>query len=369
MDTALSDMQALQAPMGATGFIRLLFGFWLCCQLCETVGLRRMLSVWPPERKERNLSMVESFCTAVKRRGPWLRRMCRHTPALAEVVAQGLQQGLDACRSQFRDERWDCDLRQRRRREIISRKVYRETAVLYATTAASLTHTLARACSAGRLLRRCSCDDESQGPAANRDAWRWGGCSDNYHYAAKFSRRLLADTYEIRRKANRKPKCHVGYREPVDRHNIGVGVRILRRDHREVCRCHGMSGSCSVKTCWNRLGSYEAAAAALKKKYKKAVVANILENQTGARNSTFALKARDKLLYLHESPSFCDGNPLSSGTRERSCEAENCDFLCCGRGYNSFQNTFTEQCHCRVKWCCNVQCQSCTVQRQVNTCK
>ena len=64
----------------------------------------------------------------------------------------------------------------------------RESAFVYALSAAAISHTIARACTSGDL-RLCSC-----GPIPGEipePGYRWGGCADNLHYGlimgSKFS--------------------------------------------------------------------------------------------------------------------------------------------------------------------------------------
>lgn len=64
----------------------------------------------------------------------------------------------------------------------------REAAFVYALSAATISHTIARACTSGDL-RQCSC-----GPIPAEipePGYRWGGCADNLHYGlivgSKFS--------------------------------------------------------------------------------------------------------------------------------------------------------------------------------------
>lgn len=64
----------------------------------------------------------------------------------------------------------------------------RESAFVYALSAAAISHTIARACTSGDL-RGCSC-----GPIPGeipQPGYRWGGCADNLHYGlvmgSKFS--------------------------------------------------------------------------------------------------------------------------------------------------------------------------------------
>lgn len=39
---------------------------------------------------------------------------------------------------------------------------------------------------------------------------------------------------------------------------------------RRECKCHGVSGSCAVRTCWRALPSFKAVGAALRDKYTRA---------------------------------------------------------------------------------------------------
>ena len=38
-----------------------------------------------------------------------------------------------------------------------------------------------------------------------------------------------------------------------------------------ACKCHGVSGSCSIKTCWKSLGDLKAIGSQLQRKYAVAV--------------------------------------------------------------------------------------------------
>jgi len=71
----------------------------------------------------------------------------------------------------------------------VSHAAYRETAALYAFSAAGVAHAVARACAAGRL-RKCHCA-EADNVVETRQTWRWGGCGDNLAYAKAFAVKFL----------------------------------------------------------------------------------------------------------------------------------------------------------------------------------
>ena len=75
---------------------------------------------------------------------------------------------------------------------------------------------------------------------------------------------------------------------------------------------------------------------------------------------------RKDLVYLQESPDFCEFNPKygSLGTRGRECNRtsyglDGCKLMCCGRGYQTLVTQEVEDCDCKFHWCCRVTCQKC----------
>lgn len=181
-----------------------------------------------------------------------------------------------------------------------------------------------------------------------------------------------------------------------------------------TCKCHGVSGSCSVKTCWHQLAAFSETAAVIKKKYDNAVQVNaeIRENSSRTASSSSSKnqesnrilpqsrtkKATDQLVdenasvsrnsgnsgsfegnervdrkelvYQLRSPDFCIANPLGPGTTDRQClRGDNCEILCCGRGYNVHRLTVSTPCKCKLILCCRVECQNCLVEKTIHTCK
>lgn len=127
----------------------------------------------------------------------------------------------------FRYDTWNCDYRRN-----ISKKVYRETAFLYSLTTSALTHSIARACSDGKLLN-CRCDNV-QRKERLPSAWKWGGCGDNVRDAAKITRKFL------------QLKQTGDWPNEVLNYNSEVGINAVAESESTVCACHGVSGKIYV---------------------------------------------------------------------------------------------------------------------------
>ncbi|KAK6619019.1 Protein Wnt-1 [Polyplax serrata] len=275
----------------------------------------------------------------------------------------------------------------------------RETAFIYAITSAAVTHAVARACSEG-AIKSCTCDysHQGRGPLPTRIAhhqargptntlpgvrdWEWGGCSDNIGFGFKFSRAFV-DTGEKGR----------NLREKMNLHNNEAGRMHVSMGMRQECKCHGMSGSCTVKTCWMRLPTFREIGDSLKDRFDGASRV-MLSNAGSMRGLNSGRKKRNKynlqlkpydpdhkppgtkdLVYLDPSPDFCERNPKLGiqGTHGRQCNdtsigVDGCDLMCCGRGHKTQEMVVTERCRCTFHWCCEVKCDYCRTKKTVHTC-
>lgn len=146
------------------------------------------------------------------------------------------------------------------------------------------------------------------------------------------------------------------------------------------CKCHGVCGSCELKTCWiQHPVEFDNIGSLLLAKYKTAI--EMVKTKRGPR----VLRVKDKnaqkpspddLIYFRPSPNFCDVNTGlgTPGTSGRVCNItsssiDGCNILCCGRGYNVQVISETVKCNCRFFWCCHIKCDTCKNRREVYTCK
>lgn len=313
-------------------------------------------------------------------------QVCQAHPNTIQSVSDGARKGIQQCQHQFRNERWNCTTKD-------DRNVFgatlergsRETAFIYAVTSAGVVHAVTQACSLGNLTE-CSCDMERQGLPAP-DGWKWGGCSDNIRYGIQFARQFV-DAPE--KAAQKKPK---NVRNLMNLHNNEAGRKAIATLMRMQCRCHGVSGSCELKTCWRTMPTFAQVGDYLKQKYENAVqmkptkfVRTMMQDKMSSRelniqSSSMKTKrqvplGKTELIHIHKSPNYCVEDPKKGilGTSGRVCNknstgSDSCDLLCCGRGYNTQVVRHVERCFCRFVWCCQVKCKTCVTMLDVHTCK
>lgn len=186
---------------------------------------------------------------------------------------------------------------------------------------------------------------------------------------------------------------------------------------RITCKCHGVSGSCSLITCWQQLTSMREIGKAhsnllylngscfcfiskgdfLREKYDEAT--QVKMNKRGrlqVKDQRYKVPTALDLVYLEESPDWCRSNRqlqwpgkqrifccdtlnvnsffYKTGTTNRVCNKtstglDGCAILCCGRGYNTKKIVAKERCNCKFHWCCHVKCETCVKVIEEYSCK
>ena len=142
------------------------------------------------------------------------------------------------------------------------------------------------------------------------------------------------------------------------------------------CRCHGVSGSCALRTCWKTTAAFERVGAYLKQRYERSAQVSSASGKR-ARTARPRLPAdRHQLLFINKSPNYCveDRRRGVAGTGGRRCSrasagAGGCNLLCCGRGYNTHVVRHVRRCDCKFAWCCYVRCRRCESMNDTHTCK
>ncbi|XP_014257243.1 protein Wnt-7b isoform X2 [Cimex lectularius] len=304
---------------------------------------------------------AELVCSYTSGLSPRQRELCKSAPEAFLALAQGLKLGLAECQYQFRYHRWNCSTVAKGRSfgQIVILGS-REAALTYGMVSAGAVYAIAASCSRGNISE-CGCKTEKRSP---QEKWKWGGCSVDVSYGMKFARRFL-DAREFEKDA----------RSYMNLHNNKAGRLAVKGSMGLGCKCHGVSGSCSMKTCWRTLPQFRKVADYLVKKYRRArsVRWNVWSDLR-TKKTKVKPKSRE-LVFLEPSPNYCerDYDADSLGTHGRNCFTRfsgpgSCDLLCCGRGYNTRLRTRVWRCNCKFHWCCHVTCDTCTETKEVHTC-
>ncbi|KAH0503054.1 Protein Wnt-4 [Microtus ochrogaster] len=297
-------------------------------------------------------------------------QMCKRNLEVMDSVRRGAQLAIEECQYQFRNRRWNCST-------LDSLPVFgkvvtqgtREAAFVYAISSAGVAFAVTRACSSGEL-EKCGCDRTVHG--VSPQGFQWSGCSDNIAYGVAFSQSFV----DVRERS----KGASSSRALMNLHNNEAGRKAILTHMRVECKCHGVSGSCEVKTCWRAVPPFRQVGHALKEKFDGAT--EVEPRRVGSsralvpRNAQFKPHTDEDLVYLEPSPDFCEQDIRSGvlGTRGRTCNKtskaiDGCELLCCGRGFHTAQVELAERCGCRFHWCCFVKCRQCQRLVEMHTCR
>ncbi|XP_065355348.1 protein Wnt-10b [Calliphora vicina] len=369
--------------------------------------------------------------------------LCYKASDVTTAALEGLDLAIRECQIQFQWHRWNCSSLNTKSRNPhasnLLKKGYRESAFAFAISAAGVAHSVARACSQGRLMS-CGCDPSVNRKTLNKNLrqsldkekkqflqyletnqiltaedekkyerskiasrWKWGGCSHNMDFGVEFSKLFL----DCREKAG-------DIQSKINLHNNHAGRIAVSNNMEFRCKCHGMSGSCQLKTCWKSAPDFHVVGKVLKHQFRRALLVDqsnlgngepivVLKRSRNKKSNNgitntertnerherpsntkvnteknaqrSARKLETSLFYYQRSPNFCEKDPSADilGTVGRKCNrnstlSDGCTSLCCGRGYSLVKERRAERCHCKFQWCCNVECDECHVEEWISVC-
>ena len=134
-----------------------------------------------------------------------------------------------------------------------------------------------------------------------------------------------------------------------------------------ACICHGVSGSCSVQTCFKKVPDIEQIGIELVKKYD--VARHVKANKGALRpigNTVPPLK-KDELAYIGLPPNFCKQDLRNGifGTSGRRCypdknDYSSCTNLCCNGADHRVVQLKEDRNKCgKFVWCCYIDYSNC----------
>ncbi|GAB6023753.1 hypothetical protein CHUAL_008509 [Chamberlinius hualienensis] len=293
------------------------------------------------------------------------KEICGVSENVLKTLGTGAKLGIEECQFQFKTQRWNCTTFNNTTNVFggVLRTRSREKAYVYAISAAGVAFSVTRACTKGEI-RECGC--ENRYSHSTKGKWKWGGCSEDINFGGKFSQEFV-DSREDDASADGL----------MNLHNNEAGRRAIKSTMELLCKCHGVSGSCSMKICWRRMGAFRKIGDELLKKFEGASAVQMVSRKKKLRPPRKELKKPSKkdLVFLEESPDYCKRNESIGvlGTYGRVCNKtsygmDGCKLLCCGRGYQTLLRSVTEKCDCKFVWCCRVECQKCNFQKEEPIC-
>ncbi|XP_071795183.1 protein Wnt-7b-like isoform X2 [Asterias amurensis] len=301
------------------------------------------------------------------------RKLCELHPDLIPSLTEGILAGIGECKRNFKDRRWNCPVSNVTAVFGPSRLRTRnpEMAFLQGMTSASITFHVTRACGSGEVVE-CGCA-QSKGRKHSKNSgiedWAWGGCSDNIRYGMYFTRDFI-DTTDNGASDNSGANLMM-------QHNYESGLRTIDTNMQVKCKCHGVSGSCTSKVCWNTMPKLNEIGKIVFERYTESKFMVYSRKRRRLRPSKDQPKKPSnlELVYLQRAMDYCEPNKKhgSVGTHGRLCnktslEEDGCPLLCCGRGYQTMVRTSKGNCNCRFEWCCEVVCETCKKSEELHIC-
>ncbi|CAG2175619.1 unnamed protein product, partial [Oppiella nova] len=370
---------------------------------------------------------ADLICDRIPGLTPKQLQICHRMPQSLAIISSGVRMATNECQRQFRHKRWNCSVTSGpnlftqvmfrasvmfneyllvelihsvdKFHTVLSSKhmmnTYslnapiigsREASYSYAIRSAGVTYAVSEACSRGSVSF-CGChrihstgsSESALNRVTNDSSWKWSGCTTNVRYGIQMARSFMDDM-------DNGVDRDVG-RALMNLHNNNAGRKCVKDLLISRCKCHGVSGSCTARTCWHVLPAFHTVGDRLVMKYNSARrVAVHYPHRKGRsrKHRHYALKVRritvnDRrshrqftpkprdLVYFDKSVNYCDKNPLmdSTGTQGRACNKSSdgdgsCESMCCGRGYLTNQYVRTWKCRCRFHFCCQVTCTQCS---------
>ena len=285
------------------------------------------------------------------------KEICEYDEAPVQAMARGVQRAIMECQRRFACGKWNCStfsVGNNLFGAFVTQKHTLETAVLNALLTAGAVHAIAEACHEQRI-KDCPCviDDESTEPdvmydyadyepEGNLTSW------DNQSNRTEVTLTQCADHVEW---ALEYVMEFVDPLDSLDLWNVKNGGHLMAGNaaHSSLtrfCTCHGLSGACTVMTCYQRAPHISEVGEVLLKQYE--------ESANGSETD---------LWYNANSPDFCvpDSELGVLGTAHRRCDPNSkaehgCGSLCCGRGYYNKTVSVNHDSEGETFDCCDSMC-------------
>ncbi|XP_057303554.1 protein Wnt-1-like [Hydractinia symbiolongicarpus] len=310
----------------------------------------------------------------------------KHHPSQRGLIKKVVHTSTSECQRLFKYNRWNCKSTNPLKPfgDIVDIGC-RETAFIYALTSASLTYHVIRECSQGRIYgcyNRCVKPENvklQHTRLLNSTHIKNEACDDNIKFGVNVWKDFVF-----------KGEKSSDIRAIFNVRNSQLGLQEVYKSAGLVCRCHGVSGSCVVKICSEKIpNNFRKISTPIYQKYTEAHF-NPLNQKIVEQNSKQIVRLREiinrkkaktrlpsrrkrgyiadvkQLEFYDFSPDYCRKSRYSAGIKHRACPryvsadqykagVRSCDDLCCyGRGAKRVERIVRS--NCRFVYCCEVNC-------------
>ena len=104
-------------------------------------------------------------------------------------------------------------------------------------------------------------------------------------------------------------KRHVKFLKDTSLKRLPLSLQAVIQNMKVTCKCHGVSGSCSLITCWQQLAPFRKVGDHLQDKYGLATrVKTTRSGRLRVRRKASNIPTANDLVFLHRSPNYCHVN-------------------------------------------------------------
>lgn len=279
-------------------------------------------------------------------------RLCRTKSQLKDSLARGAHAAIVDCQRRFNESKWNCTTLYGPYLfgAFVANSTTRETGVLNVYFVAGAISSISQDCHEQKISD-CPCIVENPRSEDADGNVVFQSCKADYDFAANLTKTFVSRSLNITSPEGK-----------IDQHNIHVGAKVVNVEVEE-CRCHGVSGTCTVQTCYTRTHTVAEVGQQIFERYGGAV--QVEESSSGEivnakRGST--PYSNSSIIYKDSSPNFCvyDIEKGTVGVGDRLCnensnERNACSSTCCDRGHYTVIKTEPVE-ECDFIWCCRIDC-------------
>ena len=265
----------------------------------------------------------ESFTCGSTALGRVQKRLCARHEKFAPAIKAAASESIKLCKETMSGERWGC--------AGVHKLPYLARGLKKSTAEAAFLHGLSSGQLIASLYRLCQ-------------SGTIGHCEKNEveQFAQQFTNvaSMIKDKKSV---------------QDIELHNSKVGRALAWGSKNKICKCHGQSGSCSMKTCWETAPRADVISKKALEKYSKSVKVQLDNDDIAIPTELKRTIARNRFLYLEEADDFCKTTSGRICQMSESSTSSHCDSLCCGRGEVKREKMVVEN-ECIFVWPDQIKC-------------